>query len=243
MGADRLVYVIAKAPGLGTAKTRLTPPLPASQAVVLARAFLLDSVEIVQGAGIGVRVMCRSEAERSILTELLRGRASVSVQRGRGLGSALESAFTEGLAAGVTSVGVFGADSPTLDPELLTAGLSMLDDGADIALGPSVDGGYYFLAARELHPRLFHGMPWGSTSVAERTLRQCEVDGLDVRLLPEWYDVDDWAGLVQLREELKDAGPELARHTRRALAEADLGVVPARHASLVAAPIASGSTA
>ena len=59
MGADRLVYVIAKAPGLGTAKTRLTPPLPASQAVVLARAFLLDSVEIVQGAGIGVRLLSK----------------------------------------------------------------------------------------------------------------------------------------------------------------------------------------
>ncbi len=243
MRGRNVVYVIAKAPGLRTSKTRLTPPLPPIEAVGLARAFLLDSVEIVRRAAIPVRVMCRSEAERSLLGSLLGKRAEVSVQGGRGLGSALESAFTEGLAAGYSSVGVFGADSPTLDPQVLITGLNMLDDGADVALGPSVDGGYYFLGAREVHTRLFHGMPWGTASVAELTLRYCDIDSLEVRLLPQWYDVDDWAGLVQLREELKDAGLDVARHTRRALTGADLGAIPARQTSLVAAPIASGSTA
>ena len=243
MGNHNLVYVIAKAPQPRTVKTRLTPPLTAAETVDLARAFLLDSVEIVRRAGLRARVMCRSSAERALLTDLLGDRASVSVQRGHGLGAALESAFLEGLADGSSAVGVFGADSPTLDPHVLSQAFGQLESGADVCLGPSVDGGYYFLGARDVHRGLFHGMPWGTSSVAALTLRYCQAAGLSAVLLPEWYDVDDWAGLVQLREEIRDASPEVAPHSRHALAGADLRALPIQQASLLGAPLVSGSTA
>ncbi len=213
-----VVYVIAKAPQPRTCKTRLCPPLSASQAVGLARAFLLDAVEIVQRSGIDVRVMCRSSAEQVLLRDTLDADVPVSVQRGRGLGSALESAFAEGRQDGCSAVGVFGADSPTLDPRLLRNAFAALDDGADVSIGPSADGGYYLLAARHVNPRLFHRMPWGTSAVADITLQRCEQLGLVTAMLPTWYDVDDWAGLVQLREEISRDAPEVARHTRRELA-------------------------
>lgn len=235
MDSKPIVYVIAKAPQPRTCKTRMSPPLTSSQAVGLARAFLLDAVEIVQRAGIDVRVMCRSAAERHLLAGLLGDEAVVSVQRGRGLGSALESAFSEGRADGYSAVGVFGADSPTLDPHVLRAAFAALEDGADIALGPSADGGYYLLAARVLHPRLFHRMPWGTSVVADITLQRCESFGLIVNRLPTWYDVDDWAGLVQLREEVSHDGADVARHTRRELAIAGLDLAPVAVQPIVAA--------
>jgi len=243
MGAGNVVYVIAKAPQQRTCKTRLTPPLSSRQAVELARAFLLDAVEIVQQAGLDVRVMCRSAAERALLIGLLGEDASISVQRGRGLGSALESAFSEGLAAGYAAVGVFGADSPTLDPRILRSAFAALEDGADVALGPSADGGYYLLAARDVHPRLFQRMPWGTNRVAQLTLRNCESVGLTVSMLPTWYDVDDWAGLVELREEIREDAPQIARHTRRALGVAGLGAAPISRRPVAAAQLASRGTA
>ena len=160
----------------------------------------------------------------------------------RGLGSALESAFTEGFGAGYASVGVFGADSPTLDPRILRSAFATLEDGADVALGPSADGGYYLLVAREVHPRLFHRMPWGTNRVAQLTVRNCESAGLTVSVLPTWYDVDDWAGLVQLREEIREDAPQIARHTRRALALAGLGA-PSVSARPLATQLASRGTA
>jgi uncharacterized protein len=213
-----VVYVIAKAPQPRTCKTRLCPPLSPSQAAGLARAFLLDAVEIVRRSGIDVRVMCRSAAEQLLLRDILDPDVTVSVQSGRGLGSALESAFAEGREDGYSAVGVFGADSPTLDPHLLRSAFAALEDGADVSIGPSADGGYYLLAARQVDPRLFHRMPWGTSAVAEITLQRCARFGLVTAVLPTWYDVDDWAGLVQLREEISLDGPEVARHTRRELA-------------------------
>lgn len=242
MGAGLVVYVIAKAPQPRTCKTRLSPPLSRAQVVGLARAFLLDAVEIVQRAGIDVRVMCRSAAERALLLGLLDESVVVSVQRGRGLGAALESAFSEGRAEGYGGVAVFGADSPTLDPRILCGAFAALDDGADVALGPSADGGYYLLAAREVHPRLFHRMPWGTSSVAELTLERCGSFGLTVNLLPTWYDVDDWAGLVQLREEVSHDAVDVARHTRRELEIAGLDAAPIKTSPFATAWLAPRGT-
>ena len=223
MPGDRIVYVIAKAPTINGSKTRLSPPLAPEQAVELARAFLLDAVEIARAADIDVCVMCRSDADRERLHGLLGSGTAVSVQRGRGLGSALESAFAEGLAAGYRGVAVFGADSPTLDPRILGEAFRSLDAGADVALGPSLDGGYYLLAARAAYPSLFRGMPWGTSSVARRTLQACEMIGLSVQALPLWYDVDDWAGLAQLRAEIVRGRAARAWNTRHALGLAGVG--------------------
>jgi rSAM/selenodomain-associated transferase 1 len=242
VSGGRVVYVIAKAPQPRTCKTRLSPPLSRTQVVGLARAFLLDAVEIVQRAGIDVRVMCRSAAERDVLVKLLGASVGVSVQRGRGLGLALESAFVEGRAEGCQAVGVFGADSPTLDPRVVRSAFAALEDGADVALGLSVDGGYYLLAARELYPDLFHRMPWGASTVADFTLGRCERLGLMVSKLPSWYDVDDWAGLVQLREEIRRDPPEVARHTRRQLEIAGLDAAPVPTGPFPAARLAPHGT-
>jgi len=226
MGERSIVYVVAKAPQPSTCKTRLCPPLSTEEAVGLARAFLLDAIEIVERAGADVRVMCRTNAERTLLLDLVNGELPVSVQQGRGLGSALQSAFTEGLEAGYTAVGVFGADSPTLDPHTLRTAFAALEDGADIALGPSEDGGYYLLVADAVYPHLFHRMPWSTSRVAQLTLDRSEALGLTMRLLPTWYDVDDWAGLMQLREEIMMDRPDIARHTRQELARAGLDAIP-----------------
>jgi len=224
MAAQSVVYVIAKAPQPRTCKTRLCPPLSTGQAVDLARAFLLDAVEIGRRSGLAVRVMCRSGSERELLLTLLESDVSVSVQRGRGLGSALESAFAEGKADGFDVVGVFGADSPTLHPGILRSAFAAVEQGTDVALGPSADGGYYLLVARDPHPPLFRHMPWGKNNIAQLTLQRCESLRLSTQQLPVWYDVDDWAGLAQLREEVARAAPEVARHTRNQLRLAELEV-------------------
>jgi len=131
-------------------------------------------------------------------------------------------------------VGVFGADSPTLDPHILRGAFAALEDGADVALGPSADGGYYLLAASEVHPRLFHRMPWGTRSVARLTLERCVSFGLTAVTLPTWYDVDDWAGVVQLREEVSHDAADVARHTRHELGIAGLDVQPVSSKSFAA---------
>ena len=52
-------------------------------------------------------------------------------------------------------------------------------------------------------PDLFTGIRWSSAHTLADTILAAEHSGLDVKLLPEWYDVDDKNGLERLRSDLK----------------------------------------
>jgi rSAM/selenodomain-associated transferase 1 len=213
------VYIVAKAPRPGAAKTRLGAALGPAPAAVLALAFLRDTITTVRIAGLEPRIICRDTVETAALQQLLRGTdCTVTSQEGEGLGAALESAFRQGLTGASDAVAVLGADSPTLPPPYLRAAFAHLDRGADVVLGPARDGGYYLLAARAVHPALFRAMPWSTSIVAQETLQRCGRAHLRVSLLPTWYDVDDAASLRQLCADLARSAPEVAAHTRAALA-------------------------
>ncbi|HEX2036783.1 MAG TPA: TIGR04282 family arsenosugar biosynthesis glycosyltransferase [Chloroflexota bacterium] len=216
-GRQGTIYVVAKAPHPGKAKTRLCPPLTPEEAARLATAFLLDTVENVRAAGLVARVICRDAPEQEALQRLLGTATTVHVQEGYGLGAALETAFRQGLADGFEAIGVLGADVPTLPPAVLADAFEVVHRGADVALGPSDDGGYYLLVARTVHPTLFRNMVWSTDSVARITLARCRGAGLGTCLLPLWYDVDDAAGLATLREALLRAPDGVAPHTRAEL--------------------------
>jgi len=160
---DGVVYVVAKAPQPGVSKTRLCPPLTPDQASQLARAFLHDTLANATLAGVTPRIVCRTASEQHELRRLVGALTQVSMQSGAGLGDALVSAFRDGLADGFTAVAVLGADTPTLPVLVIREAFAALTNGADVALGPAEDGGYYLLAARGVHPSLFHDMPWSTS--------------------------------------------------------------------------------
>ena len=224
LAVDRPVYVVAKAPRPGVSKTRLCPPLSPEQAAELARAFLLDTLATVAAAGLLPRIVCRDAAEAEALRGLVPASTRIHTQAGDGLGAALEDAFRDGLSAaaatnGCPAAAVLGADSPTVEPATLRQAFARLEEGAsDVALGPTDDGGYYLLAARQVHPWLFRDMPWSTSTVAGETLRRCRERAVRVELLPTCFDVDDGATLARLRRELADLPSGLACHTRGVLA-------------------------
>jgi len=236
-----LVYVVAKAPRAGQAKTRLCPPLTPDQSARLAAAFLQDTVTLAQRAGVDVRLICRDEEERAALIAGDAGRAgavTVFIQHGSGLGAALESAFVQGLADGYPAVAVLGADTPTLPPAIVAEAFAALRSDVDVALGSSDDGGYYLLAASRLFPQLFRNMTWSTNQVAAETLRRCAALNLRTHLLPEWSDVDDAAALARLIVQLdtKSIGPDVASHTRAALNELSVSTADALAGTLTGSP-------
>ena len=130
--------------------------------------------------------------------------------------------FVRGHAAAV----VLNADSPTLPTALLNETAEMLARPGDRAvLGPSSDGGYYLLGLKAAHRRMFEDIAWSTERVAEQTRERAREIGLDMHVLPEWYDVDDVGRLRRLHAELRrtradeprpacrHVAPHHARHT------------------------------
>jgi hypothetical protein len=69
-------------------------------------------------------------------------------------------------------------------------------------LGPSSDGGYYLLGLKAAHGRMFQDIAWSTERVAEQTRARASEIGLEVDVLPLWYDVDNVEDLRRLHAQL-----------------------------------------
>lgn len=190
------VLIVAKAPVPGRSKTRLVPPLSAVQAAELQRALLLDTVAACRAELDDVGLLHALPGEAPVLRELAGPGVRLVLQSGRGLGDALSLALAAEVASG--PVALVSADVPGLPEGSLGRAFDALADGADVVLGPAVDGGYWLVAMRAFHPEPFRGIPWSTPAVLGVTRRRCEEAGLRVHELEAWRDVDTVVDLDHL---------------------------------------------
>ena len=97
-----------------------------------------------------------------------------------------------------------GVDSPDVPVQALGSILPALD-GAEAAIGPVDDGGYWTLAARTWEPRIFKGIDWGTSSVYHQTLAAAKRTGLKLTALTQWYDIDRPIDLKALCRRIEEA--------------------------------------
>ncbi len=197
---------MAKVPFAGTVKTRLTPPLSSEEAAKLSMCFLRDmttSVSGLSGDGTEGVVLYTPADAGALLHGLLPNSFKLFAQNGETLGERLINAAAELLNNRFESVCLINSDSPTLPAKILTTAASLLaQDGDQVVLGPSQDGGYYLIGLKRPHRYLFERIAWSTADVLSQTIeRAAEID-LPVELLPMWYDVDDAVTLRLLCEEL-----------------------------------------
>jgi uncharacterized protein len=191
------IIVFAKAPVPGRVKTRLD--LDPAHAAALHTAFVRDTLETV--AGLGDLELC-TDIETGAWDEC---GAARSLQCEGSLGERLYTALAGALGGGYRQAMILGSDSPTLPaayPEALLAA------AADVALGPTEDGGYYAIACRRVAPGMFDGVEWSTSRTRAMTMEAATRAGLTVELGPEWYDIDEPRDLDRLA-----ATPGLPRHT------------------------------
>ena len=135
------------------------------------------------------------------------------------LGDRLQFVLTAALGRGLRQVVAINSDSPTLPPELLITAFRRLDHPqVDAVFGPCTDGGYYLIGVKSSPGRLVTDVQMSTPTVLSDTLAIAADEGLQVDLLPEWYDVDSANDLERLTAELA-AHPERAPASSRFLTE------------------------
>lgn len=213
---EDVLIVVAKHPAPGRTKSRLTPPLSPCQAADLYECFLKDTIELVRGVENVQRSIAYLPAGETSYFARLAPDFELLPQRGEDLGERLDQALTHYLERGYRRAAVMNSDSPTLPEDHLRACFEALTNETDVAIGPCADGGYYLLGTRQPIPRLTREVRMSTPHVTTDTLAVAAEEGLRVRLLPGWYDVDDARTLTRLMTELADR-PQAAHHTRRFL--------------------------
>jgi uncharacterized protein len=194
------VLLIAKAPIPGRAKTRLVPPLSPEQAADLQRALLLDTLDACRAEVSGTALLHAEPDEAPELARLAGADVPLVLQEGRGLEDALSRGMARHLPAG--PVALVSSDIPGLPAGALGRAFAGLDEGADVVLGPALDGGYWLIAMRAYHDEPFRGIPWSTPAAYATTLCRCREAGLRVDALTPWRDLDTIVDLDFLLAEL-----------------------------------------
>jgi len=166
-------------------------------------------------AACGVAVYTPVGAE-SAYTDILPADFSLLPQRGDEFGERLYFAVEDLFKCGFESVCLIDSDSPTVPAENFAAAVELLSTSDDrVVLGPSDDGGYYLIGVKKPHRQLFEQIDWSTDRVLNQTIQRTNEIGLEVKLLPNGYDVDDDASLRRLWDELlgKTAGEGVAPNT------------------------------
>ena len=239
---------MTKAPQAGRVKTRLVPPLTPEEAAELNKSFLRDTAGAISSAcsrrpvgnaedtrrkrnpytshseaataACGVAVYTPVGAE-SAYTDILPVDFSLLPQRGDKFGERLYFAVEDLFKCGFESACLIDSDSPTVPATNFQQAAELLASPGDrIVLGPSDDGGYYLIGLKKPHRHLFEQIDWSTERVLNQTSQRANEIGLELKLLPTGYDVDDAASLRRLCDELlaDTTSADIAPCTREFLA-------------------------
>jgi rSAM/selenodomain-associated transferase 1 len=207
MPANALV-VLTKVPEPGESKTRLVPPLSATEAAELARALLIDQLNNLSNFTAARLFIAFAPPEAgAFFAAFTAGDFTCFPQQGRTLGERMRNVFQQLFTDGFNNVVLIGADLPVIPLAFFRQAYEWLERGkVDVVLGPSQDGGYYLAGMSRLVPDMFEGITWSREDVLARTLEKLERLKWKYELLPLRYDIDTADDLERLSQETPEAG-------------------------------------
>ena len=197
-----LLYFI-KVPVAGRVKTRLQPQLTQTQALLLYKAFVEDSIDLLKDSTLfDLNVFFYPEKSLSIIKKWLDKNLNFFPQNGNNLGEKMSNGFATVFKQGYKKAVLIGSDLPDLTTEHINLAFDKLEQN-DLVIGPSDDGGYYLIAMKKHLPHLFENIEWSTSMVLPDTLDKFRQSNFTFFKLPQENDIDDFDDLVQFWGRLK----------------------------------------
>lgn len=193
------IICFTRVPRPGLTKTRLMPLLKAEQCAALHTAFLMDIAQVYRASDADLFVSCAPDPDIQPLRDIFPFAAEFFPQQGDGLGERMFNAIAYVLSLGYDSVILTGSDLPRLTPEHIGKGFAALEK-ADIAIGPTSDGGYYLIGMKKPCSAPFNVQGYGGSTVYQSTLNAITQAGLTFVPAPLCDDTDTPEDLHALAE-------------------------------------------
>ena len=191
------LFLFAKAPIAGKVKTRLQSHCSAEQSAEIAKILLEESIIKASKYWPGkVYLSVALDAEHPFLMSMLEKYSIELVQQQAGdLGNKMHHTFEEfGYPAAI-----MGCDAPHIAYHDLQKAYQYLESSQSV-LGPSEDGGYYFIGLHKSSPALFSDIDWGTSSVLQSTISISKQIEIEFQYLESLNDVDEWSDLMSVSE-------------------------------------------
>lgn len=207
------LFLMARAPIPGQTKTRLQTHLTPFECAELHTCFIKDMLRMTKEGSFGRTLAFTPPEKKGLLQEITGSTILLIEQKGKDLGEKMLNLINLGLAEGAPSVGVIGTDLPHTKLDILILAQEFLEgpEQKDIVLGPTPDGGYYFIGMKNLIPEVFKEINWGSGKVWEQTIEIINALDLQLGILPTLNDIDTFEDLLELYNSLSNQGDVIYR--------------------------------
>jgi rSAM/selenodomain-associated transferase 1 len=193
-----LSIVFVRNPELGKVKTRLAKTIGDKKALNIYILLLKHTESVLQKVSSDKVVYYSEEIQNN---DLWSDRCfQKKLQKGNDLGERMQHAFEMAFKEGYEKVVIVGSDLFDLKSAHIENAFKTLENH-NLVIGPSLDGGYYLLGMKVMHPAVFKNKQWGTDSVLETTLKNLEQE--NVKLLEALNDIDTFEDLQGHPELLK----------------------------------------
>lgn len=184
------LILFAKQPIPGKVKTRLQPDYSPEQAAQIAEFLIRDTVAVATANWPSmVYLYGAPSADHPLFWRLAeKFHLRLATQAVGDLGLRMFTALREGIDRS-GAAGVLGCDVPHCRGNILELAHEGLARG-DNVIGPTEDGGYYFIGLQQASVALFEHIEWGGRQVIETTLARAQQLGITFQVLPKLTDID-----------------------------------------------------
>ena len=185
------LIIFVRNPELGKVKTRLAREAGDQKALDIYIALLDHTRKVCLQFNVNKYVFYQGEINNQDDWDCLI--FNKQLQTEGDLGKKMMSAFDYVLSREEKAV-IIGSDCPQISTQIIEKAFESLST-SDIVIGPSVDGGYYLLGMKNVHPFLFENMEWSTSEVFSETKKRIEHLGLTSTVIDRLSDVDylkDW---------------------------------------------------
>ena len=185
MNHKNLLIIFTRNPILGKVKTRLAKTVGDKTALDIYTFLLKKTKEITLDSPCDKVVYY---SEKLIKNDIWNCNSfKKEVQSGEDLGAKMKNSFYKAFENNYCKVVLIGSDIYDLESYHINEAFKKLETN-DVVMGPALDGGYYLIGLKKMHPKIFDNKKWGSSTVRKDTLKNLEK--VDVHLLPILNDVD-----------------------------------------------------
>lgn len=185
MNHKNLLIIFTRNPVLGKVKTRLAKTVGDKTALDIYTFLLKKTKEITLDSPCDKVVYYSEKIIKNDIWNCNSFRKEV--QSGEDLGAKMKNSFYDAFENNYRKVVLIGSDIYDLESYHINEAFKKLETN-DVVMGPALDGGYYLIGLKKMHPKIFDNKRWGSSTVRKDTLKNLEK--VDVHLLPILNDVD-----------------------------------------------------
>ncbi|GMQ91523.1 MAG: TIGR04282 family arsenosugar biosynthesis glycosyltransferase [Gammaproteobacteria bacterium] len=195
------LILFARQPVAGEVKTRLQPQYTPEQAASIAQYLIETSVVNAVNHWAGpVSIYATPDITHPIFHRLAAQYGlKLYRQNGNDLGLRMHAAIKEGIKRHGAAA-VMGCDIPHCPQSVFESAFDLMANKHAV-LGPTRDGGYYFVGLAEPYAELFTAIEWGTDKVLPDTLSRAASLEIDIVLLSTLQDIDtasDMLGVARI---------------------------------------------